>query len=326
MELSTELLSDPFGTIRRSCAEVARRAQWVRIDAGGLVRFAREIPVGELGSASGTSYPDLGGDPERIAAFVICLDAINFGSGWFPQLVKPEGRSGYRTVEAALSQHFSARGGFSADELCAVDTACMTALLGQAGAGPDVPELMALYAQAWRELGALVTGRFGGSFFALARSARGSAAALVRTLLELPLYRDVHRYQELEVPFLKRAQITAADLAVGLGASLEPFTDLERLTLFADNLVPHVLRLDGVLVFAPELVLRIEREQLIRVGSPEEVEIRACAVAAVEQLCARLGENGAKVRAMDLDFWLWTRGAGQRYKTRPRHRARSACY
>ena len=29
--------------------------------------------------------------------------------------------------------------------------------------------------------------------------------------------------------------------------------------MFADNLVPHVLRVDGVLVFDPELVARIER-------------------------------------------------------------------
>ena len=56
--------------------------------------------------------------------------------------------------------------------------------------------------------------------------------------------------------------------------------------MFADNLVPHVLRLDGVLWFDPELVARIERGELIEHGSPEEVEIRACAVHAVELLVA----------------------------------------
>jgi hypothetical protein len=326
MEPSAALLSDPFGAIRRACAEVARRARYVRIDPDGLARFAGAIPQAELGGVSGTNFPDLGGDPERIAAFVICLDAINFGSGWFPQLSKPEGRSGYRTVEAALSRRFSAQGAPSAAELRGFDAARMTAMLGQERAGPDVPELMALFAQSWRELGQLLAERFGGSFLALARSARGSAAALVRTLLELTLYRDVHRYQELEVPLLKRAQITAADLAVGLGDRLEPFADLDQLTIFADNLVPHVLRLDGVLAFDAALVGRIEREERIRAGSPEEIEIRACAVAAVEALRAHLAERGVRVRSMDLDFWLWTRGGGPRYKARPRHRALSTCY
>ena len=35
-------------------------------------------------------------------------------------------------------------------------------------------------------------------------------------------------------------------------------TTSHRLTLFADNLVPHVLRIDGVLVFDPDLVQRID--------------------------------------------------------------------
>ena len=56
--------------------------------------------------------------------------------------------------------------------------------------------------------------------------------------------------------------------------------------MFADNLVPHVLRLDGILRFDPELVARIDREELIEHGSAEEVEIRACAVHAVELLVA----------------------------------------
>ena len=61
--------------------------------------------------------------------------------------------------------------------------------------------------------------------------------------------------------------------------------------MFADNLVPHVLRLDGVLWFDPELVARIERGELIEHGSPEEVEIRACAVHAVELIVAAVGSS-----------------------------------
>ncbi len=44
--------------------------------------------------------------------------------------------------------------------------------------------------------------------------------------------------------FYKRAQITPSDLAL---AGVAEFDDLDRLTIFADNLVPHVLRVDGVL-------------------------------------------------------------------------------
>ena len=92
--------------------------------------------------------------------------------------------------------------------------------------------------------------------------------------------------------------------------------------MFADNLVPHVLRLDGVLRFDPELVERIERGELIEHGSPEEVEIRACAVHAVELIvAARPG-----VCAAEVDQLLWNRGQQPRYKAVPRHRSRCTAY
>jgi hypothetical protein len=93
--------------------------------------------------------------------------------------------------------------------------------------------------------------------------------------------------------------------------------------MFADNLVPHVLRLDEVLWFDPELVARIEAGELIEHGSPEEVEIRACAVEAVERIVAA---RGGELTAAAVDQLLWTRGQGPRYKARPRHRSRCTAY
>jgi hypothetical protein len=121
------------------------------------------------------------------------------------------------------------------------------------------------------------------------------------------------------VPFFKRAQIAAADLAL---AGIARADDLDRLTIFADNLVPHVLRLDGVLRFDDDLVARIESEQLIEHDSPEEVEIRACALHACELLVTAHGSTTATA----VDNVLWHRGAGPRYKAVPRHRARTTAY
>jgi hypothetical protein len=99
------------------------------------------------------------------------------------------------------------------------------------------------------------------------------------------------------------------------------FDDLDRLTIFADNLVPHVLRVDGVLRYDAELAAKIDAGELLEAGSPEEVEIRACAVHAGELIAARLA-----VPPRTLDGWLWNRGQAPRYKTRPRHRARTIFY
>ncbi len=113
--------------------------------------------------------------------------------------------------------------------------------------------------------------------------------------------------------FYKRAQIAAAALAT---------TGIERLTMFADNLVPHVLKLDGILAFDPVLDARIDRGELLEHGSVEEVEIRACAVHAVELLVAAHGAT----TAAELDHELWSRGSQPHYKSRPRHRARTTAY
>jgi hypothetical protein len=324
-ELPAELLERPFAAIREACAEVAARARHVSIDAAALERFADAIPHAELGRAA-THFPRLGGDAEALAAFVLCLDALNFGSGWFPQLRKREGMSGYRTIEAALRERFERAGPFEARALRVFDARAAAELFGQAPAAPPLDELMELYARALRELGESVALRAGGSFAGFVEDAGGSAAALVRSLVALPLWRDVARHDGQLVPFLKRAQLAVSDLAHALPDDLGRFRDLDELTLFADNLVPHVLRLDGVLRFEPALVARIEAEELIAWGSAEEVEIRACALDAVEQIAARIRARGRAVRARDLDEWLWLRGAGPRYKSRPRHRTRCSYY
>jgi hypothetical protein len=291
--------------IRAACAAVAGRARQVRIREDAIEAYAATLP------AESPPAPDLApGEPdERRAAFQITLNAINFGSGWFPTLRKKPGMSGFRTVEAGLRGH----GPWSADELAAIGRDEVAAAIGQA---PE-HELMGLFETALRELGAKVRDEHGGSFLALARSAP-SAEALAEELAGWPTWFDVSPYEELQVPFFKRAQIAAADLAL---AGLGPSEGLDRLTLFADNLVPHVLRIDGVLEFHDGLVARIDAGELIVHDSPEEVEIRASALHAVELLDAAHPEP---TTAPAVDNHLWHRGGGPRYKAHPRHRARTS--
>src|SRR5215218_2460558 len=293
--------------IRAACAAVAKRARRVRIREEAIEAYAATLP------ADSPPAPDLApGEPdERRAAFQLTLNAINFGSGWFPTLRKPPGLSGFRTIEAGLR----ARGPWTAAELTSIGRDDVARTLGQ---DPD-HELMGLFETALRELGARVRDEHGGSFLALARSA-GTVEGLATVLAGWPTWSDVSPYGDLRVPFFKRAQIAAADLAL---SGLAPGDDLHRLTVFADNLVPHVLRLDGVLAFDEDLVDRIDAGELIEHDAPEEVEIRACALHAVELLVAAHPEP---TTATAVDNQLWHRGAGPRYKARPRHRARTTAY
>jgi len=316
-----------FAEVRAAAARVMARARSVRIDEGALAVLAGRLLADPPPPPSWDPVAHHVGTPASRLAFVVTLDAVNFGSGWFPKLRKRAGRSGYYTVALGLEDRFHAEGPWSAAELQALGPRELAAVTGQALDDPEVAELMALFARALNDLGALLAARYGGRFEALVEAAGGSAAQLVGRLAEMPLYRDVARYDDFAVPFYKRAQITAADLAIAFaGAGPGRFVDLDELTCFADNLVPHVLRREGVLAYAPALAARIEAEQLLAPGSPEEVEIRAAGVHAVEGLVAAIRAGGARATAHEIDLALWHRGQRPEIKAHPRHRARCPYY
>jgi hypothetical protein len=294
--------------VRATCARIAAEATSVRID---LDATAEVQPTQPPTLDPETHY--LEGDPADVADYMLALDAINFGSGWFPTLRKRTLHgaplSGYFTVAWSFAEHVRAHGPPTSAWLTGVSAGQIAAILGQ---HPD-HELMGLYAQALRTLGRFLES-------APARPARraldlvaecgGSAERLAETLARgMAMFNDRG--------FYKRAQIVANDLSL---AGVAKFDDLDRLTIFADNLLPHVLRCDGVLVYDHALAARIDSGERLALGGAER-EIRACAVHACELISRRSG-----VPEREIDNWLWTRGQAPQYKARPRHRCRTVFY
>jgi len=284
--------------VRAACAEIARTARHVRIDEDRLDAVDPGPPP-ELDR----DRHYLEGAPEDVADFMLILDSINFGSGWFPTLRKRPGMSGYFTVASSLTDFWRRGGGWSVHELRTLKAVDVAGVLGQEPAH----ELMTLYADALRALGRFLGGR---RALELVSEARASAERLAAMLaFGMPFFDDVG--------FWKRAQIAANDLSL---AGVAEFHDLDRLTIFADNLVPHVLRVDGALVYEPALAARIDAGEFLAPGE-EEREIRGCAVHACELLAERL-----EMPARLLDVALWTKGQAPEYKAVPRHRTRTVFY
>lgn len=285
------------------------RARSVRVEEGAIADYARGLQE----SVEDLPEAGPGTNPESAAAFAICMNAINFGSGWWPTIRKRPGLSGYATMAAGVTERFAERGPWSAEELVAINASEIAAAVDQ---DPEHP-LMAQFAAALRDVGTHLRDEHGGRFLGPAEAA-DSIPALAETFAEWDAFADVSTYEGHEVPFYKRAQLAAADLH---RAGVADLPGLELLTAFADNLVPHVLRVDGVLRLDPALTARIESEELLAHGSPEEVELRAAAVHAVELLAAAGGLTPAT-----LDSALWNRGRAPRYKSRPRPRSRNTAY
>lgn len=281
--------------VRRHCAEVVRTARSVRIDLD-----ASTASEGIAGLNAEQHF--LEGSPEQVARYVLVLDTINFGSGWFPTL-----RHGSTdAMTERLTAFVRERDGASwwGPELRAVGAAEVAAVLDEDAAHP----LMALFAEGLTQLGAFVGAR---DALEVIAAANGSAARFVAQLADGMAFFD-------DVGFFKRAQITANDLVLG---GVATFEDIDDLTVFADNFLPHVLRLDGVLVLDDALAARIDRGELLEPGGAEEHELRACAVHACEALARRLG-----VPPRLLDNWLWNRGCEPAYLARPAHLTRTVFY
>jgi len=299
--------------VRAACARMAGSARSVRIETSAIPAYAAEI---ERAGPPTTPGRAVGADREQRVAFVICLDAINFGSGWWPTIRKREGLSGYSTIEAGLVERFRGEGAWTAGELTQLGAVDLASVTGQDVGHP----LMEQYAAALRDVGDRVLADHGGSFESVVEAAGGSALVLADLLADWDAFADVSEYEGEPIPFFKRAQIAAADVGRMGAAELR---DVERLTAFADNLVPHVLRVDGVLRLDSELERRIDAEELLEHGSPEEVELRACAVQAIELLVDALDRRRSPAQ---VDAALWNRGRAPSYKSRPRPRSRNTAY
>ena len=255
--------------VRAHCAAIAAHARHVRIDP------AAEVPAGGRGGLDPVLHY-LEGPPGDVARYVLILDAVNFGSGWFAEL-----GTDTDALTGRLTAHARAEGPWTAGQLRAVTPAEVGGVLGL----DPLHELTPLYARALNQLGAWL----GDGPLALG----GSAEAFAERLTAMPFFADAG--------FYKRAQIAAHDLFL---AGVADYSDIGRLTIFADNLVPHVLRHFGVLTYSDELAARIDGGAELLQGSLEEAEIRGCAVHACEGLAARFG-----VPAATLDNWLWNTGA-----------------
>src|SRR3954470_3230827 len=165
---------------------------------GGPARLDRSRPTGRhrARSAAGIGPREAlpGGSREDVAASLLTLDAINFGSGWFPTLNKRAGCSGYYTVSWALADRFRENGPWSNEELRTLDADELADVLGQERGH----ELVRLYASALHHLGEWLGDR--NALDVIGDSAEG----LAESLREMPFFDDLG--------FWKRAQITANDL------------------------------------------------------------------------------------------------------------------
>jgi hypothetical protein len=131
-----------------------------------------------------------------------------------------------------------------------------------------------------------------------------------RMVKEFPRFNDVSEFEGQEIKFYKLAQLGVWMLYSTLHkAGKFRLDDPEKMTAFADYIVPVALRLLGVTSYSQELKNAITEHQLITRDSRREIEIRAHCLYAT----ALLAEEVNKLRGPEeqviipqIDARLWT--------------------
>jgi hypothetical protein len=138
----------------------------------------------------------------------------------------------------------------------------------------------------------------------------GGKGLVERLVTEFPRFNDVSSYEGFTVKFYKLPQLAIWFLYCSLGKSGKfRVEDLDKMTAFADYIVPVALRLHGMVSYSEELEQAINTHQMIARDSSWEIEIRAHCIYATALLAEEINKlraPGQRALVPQIDARLWT--------------------
>lgn len=198
---------------------------------------------------------------------------------------------------------------------------------GEFLAGLDRPQMEKLFAanielpmldekmQILRDVGAVLAERYDGRFHNFVGTCSqklydGGNGLVERLAREFPRFNDISTYDGHTVKFYKLAQLSFWFLYLSLKKSGRfRIDDLDRMTAFADYIVPAALRLLGITTYSDALENAVKSHQLIPRDSPWEVEIRAHCIHASSLLAQEMNllrPCDRQIIVPQIDYRLWS--------------------
>jgi hypothetical protein len=176
---------------------------------------------------------------------------------------------------------------------------------------PMLDEKTELFHQVGAVLAAKYQGRYHNFIHSCAPRLYDHGNGLVERLAaEFPRYNDVSQYDGYEIKFYKLTQLGYWQIYSGFGLhGAFRLEDPQKMTAFADYIVPVALRLMGMTSYSPELEHEINTYQLIPRDSHREIEIRAHCLYATALLADEINKRRPPERQViipQIDARLWT--------------------
>ena len=174
----------------------------------------------------------------------------------------------------------------------------------------------------------ILNDKYGGKFSNLVELCAFDALKILSELVDnFSSFKDEADYKGRKIAFYKRAQILIGDLYCSFaGKKWGNLKNLDKITMFADYKVPQILRGYGILEYGGELSEKLNKKELIPLGSEEEIEIRANSVWAIEFIKDELGKSGIKLRSFEVDWILWNLSQDEKNNLRPYHLTETIYY
>jgi hypothetical protein len=167
----------------------------------------------------------------------------------------------------------------------------------------------------FHQVGAVLAAKYEGRFYNFIKSCSpklydNGNGLVERLAAEFPRFNDVSEYDAHPVKFYKLTQLGYWQIYSGLhGTGAFKIEDAQKMTAFADYIVPVGLRLMGMTSYSPELEKAINTYQMIPRDSRWEIEIRAHCLYATALLADEVNKirpASEQIIIPQIDARLWT--------------------
>ena len=336
--------------VRATCHTVALSSKEVHVDDAGVAKFAELVVsdpdfkarLDELAkNEESTQQPVVfegNSVPRRLSVHFTSFDAeLNFacilgllqlGSGYRKALHQTLGWGASDTMTFGAVAMQSALGDLTSAVLTTISLNNVQEWFRLVG-NDEIDQLCKKVHDVLVGAGRALTQNGFSSFAVLVKSCKSAAELSTALCRIVPGFADSSEYNGERVWFAKKAQLTVTDIHARLVAHYGPnagFADVDSLTVFVDNVLPAVLRAEGVLILDDTLSHDIDFGVDLDAGSSRETELRACAVDASERIVAAAQKQGSKVKARELDWLLWTVGKRPDLRAVQRHACKGTVY
>ena len=298
-------------------SHVVQKASLVKINTEKISTVADWMAYEEFAKPDGSMLFDFGNDPDVLMDFTLVVNTMNFAFTDFTTGVKFEtdymGKRWCDSEAMLACLHRAVNSGipfFSGEYLANLTRMDLESVFAGTIEMPMLDERVTLF----NEVGRVLVEKYEGRYSRFVRSCAPKLYAdgdglLERLTTEFPRFHDVSNFHGTDVHIYKLAQLGIW----GMHLALSPrgawkLEDAEKLSAFADYIVPVGLRVMGIFEYAPELEKQINSLTEVKRDSDAEIELRASSIYVIAKLTEEINKRRPGMEPLlqpQVDFRFW---------------------